>query len=90
MGGGDIVRFIKTQRMQWLGHVERMDETAMPKTVLKGKLYTTRRIGRPRIRWLEDVIADLRRMVISGWMGKARNRDQRRRIVEETKAHPGL
>jgi hypothetical protein len=67
-----------------------MDKTAMPKRVLKGKLYATRRIGRPRIRWLEDVIADLRRMGNSGWMEKARNRDQWRRIVEETKAYPGL
>ena len=49
--------------------------SAMPKRVLKGKLYATRRIGRPRIRWLEDVITDLRRMGISGWMEKARNRD---------------
>jgi len=58
--------------------------------VLKGKLYATRRIGRPRIRWLEDVIADLRRMGISRWMEKARSRDQWRRIIEEAKAHPGL
>jgi hypothetical protein len=68
LGGENIVRFIKTQRVQWLGHVERMDETAMPKRVLKGKLYAARRIGRFRIRWLEDVIAYLRRMGISGWM----------------------
>ena len=47
----------------------------------------TRRNAR---RWLEDVIADLRTMGISGWMQKTRNRDQWRRIVEEAKAHPGL
>ena len=76
--------------MQWLGHVERMDETAIPKRVLKGKLYATRRIGRPRIRWLEDVIADPRRMGISGWVEKARSRDQWRQIVKEAKANPGL
>ena len=81
---------VNIKMLQWLGHVERMDENPMPKRVLKGKLYATRRIGRPRIRWLEDVIADLRRMGISGWMEKARNRDKWRRIVEEAKAHPGL
>jgi len=69
--------------------VERMDETAMPKRVLKGKLYATK-IGRLRNRWLEDVIADLRRMEIGGWMEKASNRDQWGRIVEGAKVHPGL
>jgi len=67
-----------------------MDETVMPKRVMKGKLYATKRIGRPRIRWPEDVIADLRRMGISGWKEKAGNQDQWRRIVEEAKAHPEL
>jgi hypothetical protein len=46
------VRFIKAQTIQWLGHVERMDEMAMPRRVLKGKLYAKRRITRPR--WTED------------------------------------
>ena len=47
----------------------------MPRRVLKGKLYATRRIGRPRIRWLEDVIADIRRMGISGWIDGWRRRE---------------
>jgi hypothetical protein len=58
MEAENLGRFIKAQRIQWLGHVERVDETAMSKRVLIGKEYATRRIGRPRIRWLEDVIAD--------------------------------
>jgi hypothetical protein len=36
--GQDLVRFIKAQRLRWLGHVERMPETQMPKRILKGRL----------------------------------------------------
>jgi hypothetical protein len=49
----DIVRFIKSQRIRWLGHVERMEDKAMPKRMLK---------GRQRMRWLEEVENDLKRM----------------------------
>ena len=44
----------------------------MLKRVLKGEMYATRRIGRPRVRWLEDVIADLRIMGISGINGEGK------------------
>jgi hypothetical protein len=66
-----------------------MDEMAMPKRVLKGKLYAKRRIGRPRLRWTDDVTDDLRKMGIRGCTERARNRDQWRLIVKEAKAHPG-
>jgi hypothetical protein len=82
--GEYIVRFIKSQRIRWLGHVKKMEDNAMPKTMLKGRLYTKRRKGRPRMRWLDDVENDLKKMKVKGWKKKMRNREQWRQ------AHPGL
>jgi hypothetical protein len=67
-----------------------MQHIAIPKKMLYRKLYATRRRGRPRMRWLDDVSMDLRKMGVSRWRDRARNREAWRRIVEEAKAHPGL
>jgi hypothetical protein len=83
-------RFIKSQRIRWLGHVERMEDKTMPKRMLKGRLYCKRRKGRPRKRCLDDVESDLKKMKVKGWKEKMRNREQWRLVVEEAKAHPGL
>jgi hypothetical protein len=39
-------------------------------------LYTKRRTGRHRMRWLEEVENDLKRMKVNGWKDKMRNREQ--------------
>jgi hypothetical protein len=88
--GENIVRFIKCQRIPSLGHKERMQDTAIPKNMLYGKLYVRRRRGRPRIRWRDDVSMDLRKMGVSRCRDRARNQEAWRHIVEEAKAHPGL
>jgi hypothetical protein len=47
-----------------------MEDNAMPKRMLKGRLYPKRRKGRPRMRWLNDVENDLKKMVVKGWKKK--------------------
>jgi hypothetical protein len=37
IGNADIVRFVKSRRIAWLGHVMRMDEKRIPKRVLEWK-----------------------------------------------------
>jgi hypothetical protein len=72
------------------GHVERMEDSRMRKRVMRERIYTRRKKGRPKVRWLDDVQEDLREMGTEGWRKKAQDRDQWRRIAQETKAHVGL
>jgi hypothetical protein len=47
-GGENIVKWIKGQRISWLGHLERMEENRMPQKIFTQELEGTRRRGRPR------------------------------------------
>jgi len=84
------VKFIKSQRIRWLGYVKRMEEGAMPRKMTGGRLFVGRRKGRTRLRRMDDVVADLKAMRVKQWMETMQNREKWRRIVEEAKAHPGL
>ena len=49
--GENNVKWIKGQRISWLGHLERMEENRIPKKIFTQELEGTRRWGRPRKGW---------------------------------------
>ena len=78
------------QKIRWLGHVKRTKAGAMPRRMMEGRLFIGRRKGRSRLRWMDDVMADLRVTKIRQWTEKAEDREQCRLVVKEAKADPGL
>jgi hypothetical protein len=87
----NIVDDIKIRRLEWEGHIIRMEEEKIPKKVLNGNFHTTRPVGRPRTRWADVVQRDaLQLLGTRGWRRKATNRDGWRRLVREAKARKGL
>ena len=47
-----------------------MEVGVMPRKMIKGRLFIGTRKGRPRLRWMDDVVADLKEMKIKQWMEK--------------------
>jgi hypothetical protein len=68
------VAAIKYRRTEWLGHVMRMESSRVPQKILDGKHEEKRCIGRPRLRWLDDDVNDLRNMGVRQWRKKAKDR----------------
>jgi hypothetical protein len=50
---------IEARRMRWAGHVERMGEVRGAHNILVGKPERRRPLGRPRLRWEDNIKMDL-------------------------------
>jgi hypothetical protein len=88
--GENIVKWIKGQRVSWLGHLERVEENRMLKMIFTQELEGTRRRGRPRKRCEEEVERDLQVLGVRRWRELATDRKKWRDIVRQAKAHSGL
>ena len=86
----DTIKFIKSQRLRWAAHVVRMENTRTARKITELTPYKTRPVGRPRLRWMNQVEEDLKRMKTAGLKKKVEDRQGWNRIVEQTEIHPGL
>jgi hypothetical protein len=79
----DIIRQIKSGRMRWVGHVERMGEGRNEYRVLMGKPEGKRPLERPRLRWEDGIKMDLREIGWGSveWIHLAQDRDRWRAVV---------
>jgi len=86
----NIVRHIKSKRLSWVGHVERMSDERVVKSIYKWKPHATGPKGRTRLRWDDDVRDDLRKMGVNNRKQKAQERKPWRGITAQAKTHKDL
>ena len=56
---------IKYRRLRWAGHVARMEESRSAFKILTGKPTGKKPLGRPRLRWEDNVKMDLEEIGIN-------------------------
>jgi len=86
----DIVSFIKSRRIAWLGHAMWMDDKRTPKRILEWKPIGTRIRGRQRRRWIVDIEEDMGTMGIRRWRKQCEKRAEWKRITDKAKTRSGL
>jgi len=72
----DIVADITKKRLEWIGHLVRMDHGRVVTKISDSKPEGRRRLGRPRSRWLEDAAKDLCEMQVKRWRQNAVDREE--------------
>jgi len=80
----------KREKISWLGHLERMEEDRTPEKIFTQEMEGTRRRGRPRKRWKEEVARDLQVLGVRRWRELVADRKKLKDIVRQVKAHSGL
>jgi len=88
--GENIVKWIKGRRISWLGHLERMEEDRILQTIFTQEMEETRRRGRPRKEWKEEVERDFQVLGVRRWRELVTDREKWKDIFRQAKAHSGL
>ena len=67
-----------------------MEEDRMPKKIFSQELEETRRRGRPKNGWKEEVERDLQVPGVRGWRELVIDREKWKDMVRQAKGHSGL
>ena len=84
-----MVTDIKLRGLEWLGHLIRMEDNRIPKIVLNAKLDVKRKIGRPKLEFLDDVQKNLKITGIGEWRRKTQDRSEWMNVIREASVKVG-
>jgi len=76
---------LKKQRLNCLGHVERMAEDNIVQKIKRWKSMSKRPIGRPKTRWEDDVLEDIKSINVRNWKKVVQDRDSWKKVVEQAR-----
>ena len=77
----NLLSIVKERKLRWYGHVTR--SSGLAKTILQGTVQGSRRRGRQRKRW-EDNVVEWTGKSLTSCLRMAENRDQWRRKVKSS------
>jgi hypothetical protein len=81
----NIINFVRAQRLGWLGHIKRMQETRMVRAIHSWKPISKRPIRRPKIRWEDDVRKDTQKLKVPNGKTLIQNRRRWKELAEKVK-----
>jgi len=82
----NIIKYIKTQRLSWFGHLHRMsEERVVKKKVYKWKPTLSKPFGRPKNRWEDDIRNDMMKLKIKNCTSCIQDRNNWKLYVEKAK-----
>ena len=67
-----------------------MSEERVVKRLYQNTREGNRSVGRPRLRWMDDVREDQRKMGVTNWRIRAHRRGHWKMVVKEAKVLQGL
>jgi hypothetical protein len=81
--GENIVRYIKSHRLVWCGHINRMEDKRNVKAIMNWNPIDKRLRGRPKTRWKDDVEVDLHAMKITERKKRAKYKFTWKKIIKQ-------
>jgi hypothetical protein len=78
-----IIRITMSRKKRWAGHVARIGEKRNMYGLLVGKQEGKRQLGRPRLRWVDNIRMDLGEVGWGDvdWIGLAQDRNRWKALV---------